>query len=244
MTISAVIFDWGGTLTPWHAIDLRSQWYAFAENYDPPNASELAQRLFAAEEHRWEVQRITEGAESTGAQSAILKSCGVDVDAPHFRDAYQHYLDFWTPHTYADPDALPLMRALKERGIKIGVLSNTMWSRQHHEEIFARDGLLEFIDGAIYTSELPVGKPHADAFAAALAAVGSPAPASVVFVGDRMWDDIHGAKMAGMKAVFLPHSQHRSHELVETASEPDAVIERLGDVFELVRAWQKRAFDE
>ena len=28
MTIRAVIFDWGGTLTPWHTIDPREAWLA------------------------------------------------------------------------------------------------------------------------------------------------------------------------------------------------------------------------
>ena len=48
-TIRAVVFDWGGTLTPWHDIDLFSQWYAYAEFYDPADASGLAQRLLDAE---------------------------------------------------------------------------------------------------------------------------------------------------------------------------------------------------
>ena len=242
MTINAVIFDWGGTLTPWHQIDLRSQWYAFANFYDPHNAAELSLKLHHAEDARWEVQRLSDGAESTGALDVIFETCGVDVNSPAFEIAYREYIRFWEPHTYADPDALPLMRALKERGIKIGVLSNTMWPREDHEAIFARDGLLEFIDGGVYTSELPAGKPHPDAFRAALAAIGDPDPSTVVFVGDRLWDDIHGAKNVGMKAVFLPHSIHRAHELVETSSEPDAVIQRLGDIFELVRGWQKQAF--
>jgi putative hydrolase of the HAD superfamily len=243
VSIFAVVFDWGGTLTPWHQIDLKSQWYAFAEHYDPANAADLAQRLFEAEEHRWQVQKKTAGLESTGAQSAVLRSCGVDENAPHFADAYQHYLDFWDPHTYSDPDALPLMRALKERGIKIGVLSNTMWSREHHESIFRRDGLFEYIDAGVYTSELPSAKPHADAFTAILQALSIDDPSTVVFVGDRIWDDIHGAKSAGMKGVFLPHSNHRESELVDTDVVPDAVIQRLGEIFELVRAWQKAVFD-
>ena len=242
MTIAAVIFDWGGTLTPWHKIDLSAQWYAFAQEYAPENAAGLAQALFEAEEARWRVQRETSGAESTGALSAILENCGVDQSAAHFESAFRHYLDFWEPHTLADPDALPLFTALKERGLKIGVLSNTMWPRAFHEEVFARDGLLEFIDAGVYTSELPVGKPHADAFRAAMSALGLENPAECIFVGDRIWDDIHGSQSVGMHGVFLPHSDHREIELVETNVTPDFTIQRLGDVFEIVRQLQKRAF--
>ena len=28
--VEAVIFDWGGTITPWHTVDLREQWHVFA----------------------------------------------------------------------------------------------------------------------------------------------------------------------------------------------------------------------
>jgi len=243
MTIAAVIFDWGGTITPWHKIDLSSQWYAFAQEYAPDQAADLAQALFEAEEARWQVQRDSLGSESTGALAAILESCGVDQSAPQFASAFRHYLDFWEPHTFADPDARPLFTALKERGLEIGILSNTMWPRDFHEEVFERDGLLEFIDAGVYTSELPVGKPHASAFHAAMSALNVDNPATCVFVGDRLWDDIHGSQSVGMHGVFLPHSDHRQVELVDTNVTPDFTIQRLGDVFEVVRQLQKQAFN-
>ncbi len=62
-----------------------------------------------------------------------------------------------------------LFAGLRERGIRIGVLSNTLWPRAVHEEIFARDDVLALIDGAVYTSEVPWTKPHPEAFLAALA---------------------------------------------------------------------------
>ena len=65
MTLEAVIFDWGGTLTPWHNIDLVAQWYPYAQVYDPVNAAALAQRLFDAEESLWRRQRETGGAAGT-----------------------------------------------------------------------------------------------------------------------------------------------------------------------------------
>ena len=39
------------------------------------------------------------------------------------------YFQAWDPHTFTDPDAVPLLRELRRRGIKVGVLSNTMWPR-------------------------------------------------------------------------------------------------------------------
>ena len=68
--VEAVVFDWGGTLTPWHNIDLVAQWYPYAQAYDPVNAAELAQRLFDAEESLWKRQRESAGRELPSDESA------------------------------------------------------------------------------------------------------------------------------------------------------------------------------
>lgn len=237
MTIEAVIFDWGGTLTPWHDVDLLAQWYAYAQAYDPPRAGDLAARLLAEESVLWQGQRASAGANGTGSLAHVFAAAGVDTTTPAHALALREYLDFWEPHTYADPDAHALLTALRADGLRIGVLSNTLWPRAHHEAVFDRDGLLALIDGAVYTSETPWGKPHGDAFRAAMAAIGSPDPARTVFVGDRPWDDIHGAQQVGLRAVLVPHSQLPLEQQVPVDVVPDAVVERLGDVLGVVRGW-------
>ena len=233
----AVVFDWGGTLTPWHDIDLSAQWYAYAEVYDPENARTLAQRLWHAEEERWQRQRETAGEVSTGALDAVFIDQGIDITSARHLRALGQYLDFWAPHTLADPDAPGLLVALREAGMRIGVLSNTMWPRQHHEEVFERDGLLGLIDSAMYTSEMPVAKPHADAFHAIAESLGV-RPTDCVFVGDRMWDDIAGAQQVGMRTILIPHSQPPAHQVVHTEVEADAVAHRLGEVYPIVMGWR------
>ena len=52
--VSAVIFDWGGTITPWHTVDVNEQWRVFAREYhvdetDPARAEQLAGRIWEAE---------------------------------------------------------------------------------------------------------------------------------------------------------------------------------------------------
>jgi putative hydrolase of the HAD superfamily len=143
------------------------------------------------------------------------------------------YFEAWDPHTFTDPDAAPLLRELRRRGIKVGVLSNTMWPRSAHEQIFARDEVFDLIDGAVYTSEIPWVKPHPEAFRAAMAAVGVDDPAACVFVGDRPYDDIHGAKTAGMRAVLVPNSAVPAYD----GAEPDAIIARLAELTGYLDRW-------
>jgi putative hydrolase of the HAD superfamily len=66
-----------------------------------------------------------------------------------------------------------------------------------------------------------------------MTAIGEADPAACVFVGDRPYDDIHGAKSAGMRAVLITNSDVPAFE----AAEPDAVITRLGELLAHVDRW-------
>src|SRR5690606_34280322 len=140
--------------------------------------------------------------------------------------------------TYTDPLAAATLAGLRERGIRVGVLSNTSWSRGRHESIFVRDGVHHLIDGAVYTSEIAYTKPHREAFLAAMAAVDVRDPASCVFVGARPFDDIYGARQAGMRAVLIPHSDIPTVQRGHTDGEPDAVIHSLTDLLSVVDNWR------
>lgn len=235
--VEAVIFDWGGTLTPWHDVDLTAAWYAYTSVYEPRRAASLAAELFAAEIERWQAQHQTAGMAGAGRLEQVLIDCGIDITSGRHHAAMAAYLEFWDPHTHADPEAVPLLEALRSRGIRVGVLSNTLWPRSHHEAVFERDGLLHLLNGAVYSSELPVGKPHQDAFAAALASVGASDPSRAVFVGDRPWDDVHGAHEAGMRAILLPHSPIPDDQQGPVEGTPDAIAHRLGEVLVHVDRW-------
>lgn len=220
-----MIFDWGGTLTPWHTVTPAEAWAAAV-----PDA-ELAQRLAAGENEIW---RRTQQDHRSGTLAEVFATAG----AAHSDEALAAFSAWWEPHTYIDPDAPALLAALHDRGIKIGVLSNTIWSRAEHERIFARDEVLDYLDGAVYTSEIPWTKPHPEAFRAALDAVGVADPTTAVFVGDRLFDDIHGAGSVGMRTVLLPHSDIPVEQRGPVQGEPDAVIQRLGDLLAVVDGWR------
>jgi putative hydrolase of the HAD superfamily len=227
VSVSAVIFDWGGTLTPWHTIDHDELWRAIcAPHADAETAARMATELRSAETRLWET---AEREQRSATLDELLSLAGVPPSEA-FMDSY---FRAWEPHTFTDPDAPGVLRELRRRGIKIGVLSNTMWSRARHEWIFDRDGVLDLIDGAVYSSEIPWTKPHPEAFRAAMAAIGVTEPADCVFVGDRPFDDVYGARAAGMRTVLVPNSD------VPTFADavPDAIIERLADLPALIGQW-------
>ena len=227
MAVSAVIFDWGGTLTPWHGIDLGELWLAVcAQHYPAYEAAAVASAVRAAEMELWQ---LGEESQQSWTLDHIFERAGVTASA----DFLSSYFEAWEPHTFTDPEAPELLCELRRRGIKVGVLSNTMWPRSAHEQIFVRDEVFELIDGAVYSSEIDWVKPHPEAFRAAMAALGETDPAACVFVGDRPYDDIHGAKSAGMRAVLIANSDVPGYE----AAAPDAVITRLGELTGHIDRW-------
>ena len=132
----------------------------------------------------------------------------------------------------------PLFRWLRSEGIKVGILSNTLWPRAWHRGFFERDGVLDLIDGDVYSCEIPFTKPAPEAFRAAMDAVGATDPARCVYVGDRLFDDVWGAQNAGLRAIHVPHSDIPTEQIGHTEGTPDAVAYRLGEIPDLLAPWR------
>jgi FMN hydrolase / 5-amino-6-(5-phospho-D-ribitylamino)uracil phosphatase len=239
--IEAVIFDWGGTLTPWKTIDNLAGWRLLADVLhagDAERAAALADALLAAEDARWATARDKHRA-FTVAQ--VLTDAAdhhpADVPAQVRESALAVHREFWMGQMSTDPDAAPMLRALRERGLRVGVLSSTSWPREWHEARFREDGVLDLFDACVWSSDLEWTKPHPEAFRAAMNAVGVYDPARCIYVGDRPYDDISGAKAAGMRAVFVPHSDIPVVQQVPVDVHPDAVLHRLADLPDLIADW-------
>jgi putative hydrolase of the HAD superfamily len=116
-------------------------------------------------------------------------------------------------------------------------LSNTLWPRTHHQEVFERDNLANLIDESCYTSEMDVAKPHREAFML-IAAQLEVDPEQCVFVGDRIWDDVYGAQQVGMRAIWIPHSKVPSEHIPDGDAVPDAIANGLIEVLAIVRQWR------
>ncbi len=233
MGCQAVIFDWGGTLTRWHDVDLHAESLALAQavvaasDHDP---TEVTQRLYRAGSVIW-------GRSRDQHASATLADLFAEAGLEHDPELLGAYYDFWAPHTLTDPEVGPLFEELRAAGIRVGVLSNTIWPRAWHDGFFHRDGVLDLIDGSVYTSEIPWTKPSPEAFRAAMAALGVVDPAGCVYVGDRLFDDVWGAHQAGMRAIHVPHSTIPEEQRGHSDGTPDAVAHRLSDIPRILREW-------
>jgi HAD superfamily hydrolase (TIGR01549 family) len=229
----AVIFDWGGTLTPWRTVDYMDGWRVYAQAVhpdDPEQADALATAIRDAEDVAW--KRVREEHRSF-TLTQVLAAAGAPVSAAGFTA----YRSFWDHATYTDPEVAPLIDVLRARDLRVGVLSSTAWPAEWHEELLHRDGVLHLFDGLVWSSDLEYTKPHRDAFMAAMAAVGVDDPADCVYVGDRLYDDVSGAQGVGMRAVFIPNSAIPAHQTVAVDVRPDAVVRRLSELPAVLDSW-------
>lgn len=234
-SIEAVIFDWGGTLSVWAEVDIEDMWRLAARHISPDREEELLARLVAVEARSWERtrtdRRSTRLADLLAEASAAV---GADVAEAVLEEAATHHLDTWTPHIRHQPDAVGTLQALREAGLRIGLLSNTHWPRHFHEHFLERDGLDGLIDARLYTSDMEHVKPDRRAFEQALGAVEVEEPGRAVFVGDRLYDDVWGAQQAGLRSVWVRNGRTPGHDV-----RPDGVIERLSDLVPLVASWDR-----
>jgi len=232
--IEAVIFDWGGTLSHWIAQERVPEfWRIAAQHLDATAADTLADRLLEAESVVWAEVR---GAQRSGRIDEIMRAAlalhELEVADELFAGATSVYLDAWERELRHKADALPTLAALKSLGLKTALLSNTHWPREFHETLLRRDGLTEFIDARLYTSEMTHVKPHPIVFKQVLKAVDARAERTV-FVGDRRYDDMYGAQALGMRTVLvLPSPENDDYDVT-----PDATITELSELVGILDGW-------
>lgn len=233
--IEGVIFDWGGTLSRWAEVDLEDMWQVAARHIHPDDPDDLIRRLIEIEGRFWkDVEATQTSAQLSDVFAVATHELGVDIAEVVLEEALQHHLDSWTPHISHDPDAVAVIEELRGMGLKIGLLSNTLWPRAFHEHFLERDGLIDLIDVRLYTSDMARTKPHPSVFEEAMSALGLREPSAVVMVGDRPFDDIGGAKAVGMRAVLRPNPAINPLP----GPEPDAVISSLPELPPVVRGFQ------
>lgn len=101
-------------------------------------------------------------------------------------------------------DVLPALGALRGRGLRTGIVSNTPWGSPGWlwREELARLGLAGEVDAAVFCGDAGFRKPARPIFEAILGRLGVD-PARSLFVGDDPRWDVAGARAVGMDAVLI-----------------------------------------
>lgn len=110
---------------------------------------------------------------------------------------YERVMDprAWIPY----PDTAPTLRALRSRGVRIGIVSNVP---RDLRPIFTAHGLAELVDAYTHSFEVGAEKPDPRIFLRASEALGT-LPRDTLMVGDHPVADA-GAIVAGLRFYLLP----------------------------------------
>lgn len=98
-----------------------------------------------------------------------------------------------------------LLEDVRRRGLRVGLISNTgRTPGSALRRILERLGLAPFIDAMVFSDEHGECKPQRSIFETLRRSLDVPFE-EMVFVGDNLYVDIHGAKRCGMRAIhFVP----------------------------------------
>jgi len=107
------------------------------------------------------------------------------------------------------PGAIEVLRELKSRGLRLGLISNTGRTPGYAlREILKRVGVAEYLDAMVFSNEHGVCKPQRSIFEEMRSALRVDY-AEMAFVGDNLYVDVLGAQRLGMRAI---HSIRRCGE--------------------------------
>jgi putative hydrolase of the HAD superfamily len=99
----------------------------------------------------------------------------------------------------AFPDAVPALREMRSRGLRLVVASNWDCSLP---DVLDQAGLAELVDGVVASAVVGFDKPAPELFEAALELAGCDA-SEAVHVGDSPSADVAGAAAVGIRPVLL-----------------------------------------
>ena len=136
---------------------------------------------------------------------ALLKKAGEKRGVKLTDEQWEHLTWLWyeplTKIGRTEPRVKETLTALKNSGLKLGIVSNTFVHRCALEKHMEQLGILDFFDVRLYSYQFPFRKPDIRIFKIAAERIGE-LTRNIVFVGDRIDKDIKPAIRAGMIAVL------------------------------------------
>ena len=134
------------------------------------------------------------------------------------------------------PDALSAITSLKALGYRVAITANQPARR--HAELAA---LGVDVEAMAMSDAMGVAKPDRAFFERTLELLGSPEPASVAYVGDRVDNDVQPALEMGMRAVWLRRGPWGLLQRLPEGSTPSLTVDSLDELTERIdEAWTDR----
>lgn len=198
--VKAVLFDLGGTLVKIDNSEVPHVMKRILKDWGIKRSLEEVSRAWVKSEEGLNFRDMTRLLDEFWVQRnlRILQGLRVNSETEKLaRFMATHWWDYFRVTLY--PDAESVLPALKERGLKIGLVTNGLQSDTNG--VLPQVGLEDFFDVVVVVDTLRKMKPDAEVFNYALQELKT-APSETIFVGDEIETDYKGAQRCGLP-VFL-----------------------------------------
>lgn len=165
----------------------------------------------------------------------LLRKTGIRAGYKLDEDQWRHFAWLWyeplSELATVEAGIAETLGALKRAGLKLGIVSNTFINAGSLEKHLEKFGLLRFFPVRLYSYQFGFRKPDIRIFKVAAERLGEPFK-NIMFVGDRIDNDVRAAVKAGMQPVLK-----RAYTNVgKIAPKGIRRIERLCELPELINA--------
>ncbi len=126
---------------------------------------------------------------------------GIRLDGQKWRQFAWLWYEPLSKIATTEPKIKETLTALKNSGLKLGIVSNTFVNGCSLEKHLQQIGILDFFTVRLYSYEFDFRKPDTRIFKAAAEKIGEVSE-NILYVGDRIDKDIRPALRSGMQAVL------------------------------------------
>lgn len=170
----------------------------------------------------------------------LLEILGCKWDAKIVAAGIVAYHDTKLAYLKPEPDVVPTLIELRERGYKLGVISNGKSVKQWEKIIRLR--LHHFFHTVVISEDVGSEKPDVKIFQAALNQLGLK-PNETLYVGDCPETDILGANKAGLISVRVIRENQKAERSLSEDLRPKYTIGNLRELLEILSENQLRSKD-
>jgi putative hydrolase of the HAD superfamily len=117
---------------------------------------------------------------------------------------------------------------------KLGLVSNFTYAPVIYAAL-RKLGISQFFNAILVSDDVGWRKPHIKIFKEALERLGTSAE-ETVYVGDSPEEDIKGAKMAGMKTVFVQSQFYSLEKLEDSKQNPDVIVKDICRLYKKIES--------
>lgn len=218
--VNGILFDLGDTLLDFGQVDIpvffeegAREAYEYLAGLDQPmpRFAKYHRQQLRAIRRKYLISRLTgRDFNSLDLIDNLGESLGHDLTDEQMEELAWRWYEPVSQHATMEDGLQDTIEALRDRGLKLGIVSNTFIAGPVLDRHLTNVGLLDLFPHRVYSCTLDFRKPDRRIFQIALDGLSLRAE-EILFVGDSFRADILGANRMGMISVLKDPTGKRKH---------------------------------